>query len=150
MGVKRGTYKTKKQLLQNQCKAKGIDVAVRWGTRELQAALDGKRPSADAAKANKNRPSPPSLSMPSVCTCGKPVKPTEAAKGEQRRDVRMRAKTEHHHWDGVVFCRYQCECGQNLIVRVPVKTRSIKCGCNRPAVLWNAEGIGTCAHCATK
>lgn len=150
MGVKRGTYQTKKQMLQKQCADRGIKFAVRWGTRELQAALDGKRPSAVVKKKNTNRPAKPAMCMPAFCTCGKAIDPGEVVKHEQRRDPGIRTKSPSHHFDGVIFCRNTCECGQNLVVRVPIRARNIKCECKRPAQIWDSDGKGTCVLHAEK
>ncbi|VGO14756.1 hypothetical protein PDESU_03325 [Pontiella desulfatans] len=182
MGVKRGNYQTKKQLLQRQCEERGIKYATRWGSKELQAALDGKRPSprsggqrkalrdecrkqgiafsdswnvaqlkqALAGNLKPYRNTGAKVCLPMACTCGKAIDPAKALEGETRRDPRMHQATPDHNFDGVIFCRYCCACGQHLVVKVPIKARAVKCGCGRLASMWDADGVGTCCHCATK
>lgn len=146
MGVKKAPYQTKKLLLQNECTKRGIKFAVRWSTKDLQAALDGNRTNM-ASKSNHKKPVD---CLPAACTCGQPIHVATALDDERRRDESMRSKSQTHHWDGVIFCGHKCDCGQFLTVRVPVKTRSIKCECGRPASVWSSDGKAECVGCALK
>lgn len=150
MGAKRGRYQTEKQKLQAKCGERGIEFATRWGVLELKQAIAGKRKPAAANKANTNRPTPPGVCLPAVCVCGAPIAPLEVLKNEIRHDARMFQATPTHYFDGVIFCHHQCGCGQRLVVKIPYRSRSVRCACKRPAVMWDKEGTGTCAHCAGK
>jgi len=147
MGTKRGSYRTEKQKLQDRCESKGIEYAARWGVKELREALAGKRKVAPQ-KSNTSRPLPPTVCLPAACpACREPIDPVEVAKHELRRNEDSYQATPTHHFDGVRYCRHECACGQMLVVKVPYRSRTVKCECGAPAVMWNSEGVGNCARC---
>jgi hypothetical protein len=100
----------RKRLLLAQCRGRELPYWMEWPTPRLEEIL--------------REDSGPAICLPAACACGKPIDPIEAAKHVQRTDQNMSVKTSTHEWDGIAFCRNNCECGQYMIVRFPLQIHS--------------------------
>lgn len=141
-------YKTEKAKLQARCKAKGIKVAQRWTVAELKVVLETGKPPKRTGRPKKNAPKRAPVCSPVKCTCERTVDAKRLDKFVLYEKPLMRTELGGYHWDGVRFSRYNCTCGQVLIVRTPMKWRVTHCPCGKRAAMWKADGKASCVPCS--